>query len=158
MSKSETITTISTYPDNPKHEYNRTLQIVRSCLPHSFDSEDICIGILLESWSNNVLRPTRNFIQQRCIDQLRARKIENSMLDELRFRQKDSHPEVNYKADVSTLIKVLSPLEQKLIWYRFYLAVPMREIAKKTGVPLNRVRRILWVALFRMREAAEVER
>ena len=153
-----TIKTIQAYPIEPKLAYNRTLRIVRGYLHRSFDSEDIAIGILLESWGNSIPHPTRTFIQQRCTDHMRARKRDLLVLSELKPEETTSSDAIDRRDEVSVLVKVLSPLEQKLIWYRFYLDIPMREIAASTKVPLNRVRRVLWVALFKMREVAGRER
>ena len=141
-------------PEDPEAEYSRTLWAVRRTLPRSFDSEDIAVEILIESWSKGVLQPSLEFVRQRCIDKLRSRKRETKYQALVRATQHHvAPPEVEQKDEVEVLVKVLTPLERKIIWYRYYLGISVRETAEKIRLPVNRVSRGLEMALFKMREA-----
>ena len=116
MPPPQTIKTIPSYPIEPTLAYNRALRIVRGYLHRSFDAEDIAVGILIESWGNSIPHPTRTFIQQRCADHMRARKRDLKALSELKPEETTGSDVIDRRDEVSVLVRILSPLEQKLIW------------------------------------------
>ncbi len=146
----------STFPEEPEAEYKRALWLVRRTLPPSYDHEDIAVEILLESWGNRVWKPSQAFIRQRCIDKIRARQREQRYCEEKqRSPPVYSSSSVEVRSQIGLLVRDLSPLEKRVIWYRYYHGASVRETAEQLGLPVNKTREILRVILFRMRELGD---
>lgn len=146
------------FDDDPLACLKRIHSTVRSFLPRSFDTESVSVDILIESASNGVLHPPRDFIRMRCQDKARSAQREKLALER---RSHMFRPEPDRSADdpvdmAHRLIGVLSPLERKIVFYRFFLdgGLPLAEIARRLRMDLNVVRETIAQALYKMREEA----
>ncbi len=131
----------------------RVRSIVAQHLPRWYDIDSIAVEILLESWDNEVEKPSWGFIVQRCIDHVRANKREQGHLHN--YLPSEPHePSVELLDQINELMKILSPIERKVIFYRFYLELPIAETAKRMRVDVTLVRETLSQALFKMKQMA----
>lgn len=147
---------MSLFPSDPEAEFTRAHGIVKRFLPASYDTENITMEVLLESWKNAVFRPSRAFIQNRCIDSIRVQNRERAFRQDLQRQPQWHTPKgVERKDQVEVLVGVLTPLERQLIWFRFYAGLSVRETSKETGMPVVKVRELLAGALFKMREVGD---
>ncbi len=138
-------------------DLRRVHGIVRSMVPHHFDTENLAVDILIESCSKHHPEPAIVFIRNRCNDYLRVRGREAEVTqDYARHNEPTIDPEVDAGKlrVVKTLMAVLSPQERKIVWYRFYCDTSTSEIARVTELPVNVVREVLSQALFKMKQAA----
>jgi len=159
------ITTPPTSPEpfDPIAELRRIESTVRRLLPRYYDHESLAVDILIESHLKGYDHPTTTFIRNRCYDaanhettEQRAR-IKSQMFADQHHNSsepEDADDDSANRADVSDLIKVLGPLERKLIFYRFYLDLPIAEIARRLELNVNVVREQLTQALYKMRQEA----
>lgn len=136
---------------------NRVTATAKSYLPKHLDHEDIAIEICLESWQNGIEHPSRQFIYQRCIDAIRKDKAEaralTHVVPETPRTEEEDEDTTDKEALVGTLIMILSTQERKAIWYRFYKGLSIADVAHEMSMPINRLRELLEVAIFKMRNA-----
>lgn len=139
-------------------DLRRVHGIVRSFVPHHHDTENLAVDILLESWSKNHTHPAFVFIRNRCYDAMRAQGREIKVIHDAALHHEHSHsdPEVEQGRlnVVKTLMAVLSPLERKVVWYRFYCDAPTVEIARCVSMQVQDVREVLSQAIFKMKQAS----
>lgn len=133
----------------------RVEAIVRTFVPSSFDRESLAVDICLESWENRIERPSWEFVRHRCYDALRRAKRER-----LHLAAKAREPHETFgdladaKSEVASLVRVLSPLERRVVFFRFYLDLPIVEIAKRLKLDLPTVRDNLASAIYKMKQEA----
>jgi len=136
-------------------DVTRVIAIAKRYLPQGIDYENIAIDILLESWQNGIEQPARMFIRNRCYDAIRRMKSE-LQANEGAFRDKKLvYPdlkEVETQDLMDKLTSVLSMMEKKAIWYRYYMDLSVSDIGAKLGVGKNRASVLLTEALFKMRQ------
>lgn len=132
---------------------NSVIRTVRGFVPRHYDYEGLALDILFESWSNGVPVPSRDFIRNRCYDQLRREKNELTCATVPEPEPPDdSAPTRN--ALVGSLMMTLSPEERKVIWHRFYAGRSLADCATALRIPVEMVRQILEASLYKMRMAA----
>lgn len=123
---------------------------VRTLVPPAIDAEGLALDILLESWSNQISHPSRTFIQHRCYDAIRKMHREEQALHS--YVPPDPHNTEESEAKVGRLIMILSPVERKIIWYRFYQDLSIQDIARKVSMQSGTVKEILLAALYKMHQ------
>lgn len=137
--------------------FERVHAMVRRILKPSFDTENLAMEILLESWEKG--HEVHLLVRNRCYDLLRRSQKEKAVMQVPRPRSNDTDqdPASDQRLDVGQLVRVLNTQERKLIFYRYYLDLSLREIARRHGLDVNKVREILASAIFKMRESTNQE-
>ncbi len=137
-------------------DLRRVHGLVRSFVPPHVDSEDLAVEILIESWSKGHTQPSWSFIRHRCLDNLQAASRELEVMKDKSTHEPEFSPddELDQKLLVNALVSVLSPLEKKVVWYRFYMDLSTNDIASRAKLPLTSVRELLAQALFKMKQAS----
>lgn len=133
--------------------FERVHRSVKRILNPSFDTENLAMEVVLESWTNGHAEPSWSFIRHRCYDLLRRSQKEKEVMQVPRPKaNEDLH---DAEREVSYLMKVLNNQEKKLIFYRYYLDLTLRAIAERQGMDVNKVREVLTSAVYKMREASQ---
>jgi len=136
-------------------DVKRVITLAKYFLPAGVDYENIAVDILLESWQNGIEQPARMFIRHRCYDAMRRIKSELKA-NERAFKERpvgyDGGDEVETQDLMDKLTHVLTILEKKAIWYRYYMDLSVSDIGVKLGVGKNKASVLLKEALFKMRQ------
>lgn len=139
-------------------DIERVIKIARRFLPPKLDVENIALDVLIESWQNGVEQPSVSFIRNRCYDAMRKDKLDLKIKET--FVQTHSEETAGDQQSVeesdlmTKLTSVLTTEQKKLIWYRFYQELSLKQIGEKIGLSPNCVSEIIKEALFRMRQEA----
>lgn len=142
---------MSLHHDDFVNALKRVRSIVAHHLPRWYDIDSIAVDILLESWDNDVEKPSWGFIVQRCIDQVRAHDREHGHLQQ--YQPAENHDiSVDLLDQVNEIMKILNPLERKVVFYRFYLELSIADTAKRLRMDVNVVRETLTQAIFKMKQ------
>lgn len=139
----------------------RVLSIVTCYTPPYLDRENITMEIIFESWEHRIEDPSLGFIKNRCFNimrQLGVNKrgtLKKLLEDHQRTKLKPTATENSQdQEEVNMLTKVITTEEKKVIWYRYYQDMTVKEISDTMKLPLLTVSEMLQAALFKMREAA----
>lgn len=142
----------------PPHERTRVYRLVCSFLPPSFDREFITDTIILQSWEKGIDHPSSTFIHHKCISAWRRRQREERRNEEfisvaIPVREDDPKEgkEIEDKSTIERAVSILTPLERKLIWMRFYDNQTLEEISLNAEMKREEVQRALKAALYKMR-------
>jgi DNA-directed RNA polymerase specialized sigma subunit len=140
-----------------KSQLKRILAIVTCYTPPYIDRENITIDILLESWSHRIEQPSLEFIKNRCFNSIREQKLnQKSVLKKVKeaFQRQTQQQEIQDHDEVNMLTQCLNNLEKKVIIYRFYQDMSIKEISDTLKLPVLQISELLQGALYKMREAA----
>lgn len=131
----------------------RVHAIVRRFVPRHFDTEQIAVDVLVESWANGVEIPTYVFIRNRCFDVLRSSQVEQRVMSAQ--RPEDSvGPQTDTETNdlVGYFMGVLDNLERRVVYLKFFADKPLAEIASALRRDPKDIREVLAVALYKMKQ------
>jgi len=134
----------------------RVHAIVRTIVPRHYDTEQVAVDVLTESWLNHIDNPTYQFIRNRCIDYLRHEKVEQRVLRDQR-PPTSVGPQTTVETNqlVNALLSVLTNDERKAIYYRFNCDYTIAETASRMRLDPKLVRELLEVALYKMKQEVQ---
>lgn len=135
---------------------DRVTRIVAMYLSPPHDVESIAMNILLESWANGVELPTTRFIRLKCYTALRKHHREIQVSEFASNPEKDFNLEqlrLHNQDELNLLFRVLTQLERKVIFLKYYEDLSNEDIAKMLKKSNYLVSETLTVALYKMRNA-----
>ena len=134
---------------------NSVTRQVKHQVPKHIDHEDLALEILFSSWLNKIDIPSPEFISQKCRNACRNWNKHYAKLGRYKSTMSQPSPseEVANNDEVEARMAILSKLERKLIWHRFYQELTLEELAEAMRLPLNLCRDTLHLALLKMRSA-----
>lgn len=135
--------------------FERVHKMVKRFLNPSFDTENLAMEVVLESWTNDHPEPSWSFVRNRCYDLLRRSQKEKEIMALPRPETTSKELDPGMKDQVNQLMKILNNEERKLIFFRYYLDLTLREIAERQAMPINKVREVLTSAVYKMRDASQ---